>query len=156
MSTDAKVAITIFAVAMVGTIGLGVAAMRGRDADREQWAVGGRSFGVILTWVLLAGECYTSFSYLGAAGWAYGYGAPILYLVGYMATGYATVYLFAPMVWSYAKRHSPTGSSRPGSGSSSRRWPRSRCCPTSGSRSRAWASWSQRCPTARSASRPRS
>ena len=60
---------------------------------------------MILTWVLLAGECYTSFSYLGAAGWAYGYGAPILYLVGYMATGYATVYLFAPMVWSYAKRH---------------------------------------------------
>ena len=105
MSTDAKVAITIFAVAMVATIGLGVAAMRGRDANREQWAVGGRSFGVILTWVLLAGECYTSFSYLGAAGWAYGYGAPILYLVGYMATGYATVYLFAPMVWSYAARH---------------------------------------------------
>ena len=62
---------------------------------------------MILTWVLLAGECYTSFSYLGAAGWAYGYGAPILYLVGYMATGYATVYLFAPMVWSYAKRHEP-------------------------------------------------
>ena len=60
---------------------------------------------MILTWVLLAGECYTSFSYLGAAGWAYGYGAPILYLVGYMATGYATVYLFAPMVWGYAKRH---------------------------------------------------
>ena len=35
MSTDAKVAITIFAVAMVGTIGLGIAAMRGRDADRR-------------------------------------------------------------------------------------------------------------------------
>jgi SSS family solute:Na+ symporter len=105
MSTDATVAIAIFAVAMVGTVGLGLAASRGRDADISEWSVGGRSFGVILTWVLLAGECYTSFSYLGAAGWAYGYGAPILYLVGYMATGYATVYLFAPMVWGYAKRH---------------------------------------------------
>ncbi len=105
MSTDAKVAIAIFAVAMLGTLGLGVAAGRGRDTNLAEWSVGGRSFGVILTWVLLAGECYTSFSYLGAAGWAYGYGAPILYLVGYMATGYATVYLFAPMVWSYAKRH---------------------------------------------------
>jgi SSS family solute:Na+ symporter len=106
MSTDAKVAIAIFAVAMLGTLGLGIAAARGRDTNVEEWSVGGRSFGVILTWVLLAGECYTSFSYLGAAGWAYGYGAPILYLVGYMATGYATVYLFAPMVWGYAKRHS--------------------------------------------------
>ena len=105
MSSDAKVAIAIFAVAMVGTLGLGIAAMRGRDANLDEWSVGGRSFGVLLTWVLLAGECYTSFSYLGAAGWAYGYGAPIFYLVGYMATGYATVYLFAPMVWGYAKRH---------------------------------------------------
>ena len=105
MSTDAAVAIAIFAVAMVGTLGLGIAASRGRDTNVEEWSVGGRSFGVILTWVLLAGECYTSFSYLGAAGWAYGYGAPILYLVGYMATGYATVYLFAPMLWGYAKRH---------------------------------------------------
>src|SRR3954462_4059307 len=105
MSTDAKVAIAIFAVAMVGTLTLGIAAVRGRDADISEWSVGGRSFGVVLTWVLLAGECYTSFSYLGAAGWAYGYGAPILYLVGYMATGCATVYLFAPRVWGYAKRH---------------------------------------------------
>ena len=105
MSTDATIAIAIFAVAMVGTLALGIAAMRGRDANLDEWTVGGRSFGVLLTWVLLAGECYTSFSYLGAAGWAYGYGAPIFYLVGYMATGYATVYLFAPMVWGYAKRH---------------------------------------------------
>src|SRR3954449_7915868 len=105
MSSDAKVAIAIFAVAMLGTLALGIAAVRGRDADLSEWSVGGRTFGVVLTWVLLAGECYTSFSYLGAAGWAYGYGAPILYLVGYMATGYATVYLFAPMVWGYAKRH---------------------------------------------------
>ncbi len=104
MSNEAA-AIAIFAVAMVGTVGLGIAAGRGRDTSVAEWAVGGRTFGVLLTWVLLAGECYTSFSYLGAAGWAYGYGAPILYLVGYMATGYATVYLFAPMVWGYAKRH---------------------------------------------------
>src|SRR3954453_2450969 len=90
---------------MVGTVALGLSAAKGRDTDISEWSVGGRSFGVILTWVLLAGECYTSFSYLGAAGGAYGYGAPILYLVGYMATGYATVYLFAPLLWGYAKRH---------------------------------------------------
>jgi solute:Na+ symporter, SSS family len=105
MSTDATVAVAIFAVAMVGTLGLGVMAVRGRDADLSEWSVGGRSFGVVLTWVLLAGESYTSFSYLGAAGWAYGYGAPILYLVGYLATGYAAIYLVAPMIWGYAKRH---------------------------------------------------
>ena len=53
---------------MLGTLGLGIAAARGRDANLAEWSVGGRSFGVILTWVLLAGESYTSFSYLCAAG----------------------------------------------------------------------------------------
>src|SRR3954449_11338555 len=105
MSTDATVAVAIFAVGMVGTIALGILAVRGRDTDLAEWSVGSRTFGVLLTWVLLAGENYTSFSYLGASGWAYGYGAPILYLVGYMATGYAMVYLFCPMIWGYAKRH---------------------------------------------------
>ena len=57
MSSDATVAIAIFAVAMVGTLALGIAAVRGRDADLSEWSVGGRSFGVLLTWVLLAGEC---------------------------------------------------------------------------------------------------
>jgi solute:Na+ symporter, SSS family len=105
MSTDATVAVAIFAVGMVGTIALGILAVRGRDTDLAEWSVGSRTFGVLLTWVLLAGENYTSFSYLGASGWAYGYGAPILYLVGYMATGYCMVYLFCPMIWGYAKRH---------------------------------------------------
>jgi solute:Na+ symporter, SSS family len=105
VSGDAAVAITIFAVAMVGTIVLGVMAMRGRDADMSEFSVGGRSFGVVLTFVLLAGESYTSYSYLGAAGWAYSYGAPIFYLVAYLGVGYVSVYLFAPLIWSYAKRH---------------------------------------------------
>ena len=55
MSTDATVAIAIFAVAMVATIGLGIAAVRGRDANLSEWSVGGRSFGTLLVWVLLAG-----------------------------------------------------------------------------------------------------
>ncbi len=105
MDTKAAIAITIFGVAMVGTIVLGVLSMRGRDANMDEFSVGGRSFGVVLTFVLLAGESYTSYSYLGAAGWSYSYGAPIFYLVAYLGVGYAAVYLFAPMIWSYAKRH---------------------------------------------------
>src|SRR3954453_13498437 len=97
MSTDATVAVAIFAAAMVGTIALGILAVRGRDTDMEDWSVGSRTFGVLLTWVLLAGENYTSFSYLGASGWAYGYGAPILYLVGYMGPAVVHGPPFSPL-----------------------------------------------------------
>jgi SSS family solute:Na+ symporter len=57
----------------------------------------------------MAGEGYTSFSYLGAAGWGYNYGAPVLYVVAYMSCGYAVGYVVGPMLWSYARRHSLVG-----------------------------------------------
>ena len=42
----------------------------------EQWSVGNRGFGTILVFMLLAGEIYTTFTFLGGSGWAYGRGAP--------------------------------------------------------------------------------
>lgn len=36
--------------------------------DLEQWTVGGRGFGVVLVWLLMAGEQYTTFTFLGASG----------------------------------------------------------------------------------------
>ena len=42
-----------------------------RKMNLEQWAVGGRGFGLVLTFLLMAGEVYTTFSFLGASGFAY-------------------------------------------------------------------------------------
>ncbi|WP_245797460.1 sodium:solute symporter family protein [Mangrovactinospora gilvigrisea] len=91
---------------MLVTVGLGVLALR-RSASRSltDWSVGGRSLGTALVWVLMAGESYTSFSYLGAAGWGYGYGVPVLYVVAYLGCGYAVGYLVGPLLWRYARDH---------------------------------------------------
>ncbi len=51
--------------------------------DPQEYIVGSRSFGALLLWILLAGEIYTSFTFLGAAGWAYGKGAPAFYIMAY-------------------------------------------------------------------------
>jgi SSS family solute:Na+ symporter len=53
----------------------------------------------------MAGETYTSFSFLGTAGWAYSYGAPILYLVAYLTVGLTVAYVAGPAIWTYARRH---------------------------------------------------
>jgi len=58
-----------------------------------------------MTLVLMAGETYTSFSYLGAAGWSYTYGISGLYLVAYLSIGMAASYLVGPLLWNYAHRH---------------------------------------------------
>ncbi|MFE9407598.1 sodium:solute symporter [Streptomyces sp. NPDC006704] len=112
--SSAAVATTIFGAFMVGTVVLGLLAVRGRRAEGgggglAEWSVGGRSLGTVFIWVLMAGESYTSFSYLGAAGWGYNYGAPVLYVVAYMSCGYAVGYVVGPLLWAYAKKHGLVG-----------------------------------------------
>ncbi|MBB4892208.1 SSS family solute:Na+ symporter [Streptomyces olivoverticillatus] len=103
----ATVATSVFAVFMLLTVVLGLLAVRGRGrgGGLTEWSVGGRSLGTVFIWVLMAGEGYTSFSYLGAAGWGYNYGAPVLYVIAYLSCGYAIGYVVGPTLWSYARRH---------------------------------------------------
>jgi solute:Na+ symporter, SSS family len=107
MSGNAAVSVGILAFFMIATVALGIAAARGRAGrDLAEWSVGGRSLGLVLTLVLMAGETYTSFSYLGAAGWSYTNGISGLYVVAYLSIGMTVSYLIGPILWSYARAHS--------------------------------------------------
>ncbi|MCE0762725.1 sodium:solute symporter family protein [Pseudonocardia kujensis] len=98
--------IAIVAVFLVAACVLGVRAGRGQDkVDLAAWSVGGRSLGLLMTLVLMAGETYTTFSYLGAAGWSYTHGVSALYVVAYLSIGMAASYVVGPLLWSYAHRH---------------------------------------------------
>ncbi len=106
MNTNAVISVGILTVFVLGAVLLGLLSLRGRDkANLAEWSVGGRSLGTVFIFVLMAGETYTSFSYLGAAGWSYDYGMPVFYLVGYLAIGFAAGYVVGPILWHYAHRH---------------------------------------------------
>lgn len=105
MSSSAAIATTIFALAMVATIVVGLLSARGRDKGMTEWSVSSRGLGVLFIWLLMAGETYTSFSFLGTAGWSFSFGVPILYLVAYLTTGFAVAYVVGPALWTYASRH---------------------------------------------------
>ncbi|MGW8380883.1 sodium:solute symporter family protein [Streptomyces sp. ODS28] len=105
MSGSAAIATGIFAVAMVLTLLTGVLSARGRDKGLAEWSVSSRGLGVLFIWLLMAGESYTSFSFLGTAGWTYSYGVPILYLVAYLTVGFAVAYVIGPALWTYASRN---------------------------------------------------
>ncbi|MEV6234091.1 sodium:solute symporter family protein [Saccharopolyspora shandongensis] len=106
MSTNAAVSVGIFALFMLAAVALGLLSLRGRDrTNLAEWSIGGRSLGVVLIFVLMAGETYTSFSYLGAAGWSYNYGMPVFYLLAYLAIGFAVGYVVGPILWNYAHRN---------------------------------------------------
>ena len=71
----------------------------------EQWTVGGRGFGAIFVFLLMAGEIYTTFTFLGGSGFAYGKGAPAYYILCYGTLAYVLSYFLLPPIWRYARQH---------------------------------------------------
>ncbi len=86
-------------------LALGIRARRGKDMDLEQWSVGGRGFGAIFVFLLMAGEIYTTFTFLGGSGYAYGHGGPALYILSYGCLAYILSYWLLPPIWRFAKQH---------------------------------------------------
>jgi solute:Na+ symporter, SSS family len=105
MNSAATTAVAIFAVAMLATVALGIWSGRGRERSLTEWSVSGRGLGTVFVLLLMAGETYTSFSFLGAAGWSYSHGVPILYLIAYLGIGLAVGYRVGPALWTYCSRH---------------------------------------------------
>ena len=92
-------ALLIMGAAFLAAIALGVLARRGHAMTLEQWSVAGGGFGSVLVFLLMAGELYTTFTFLGGSGWAYGKGAPALYILCYPALAYSLSYFLLPAIW---------------------------------------------------------
>jgi SSS family solute:Na+ symporter len=95
--------IIIFLAAALALV-LGLLARRGKDMTLEQWTVASRGFGGLLVFLLQAGEIYTTFTFLGGSGWAYGKGAPTYYILAYGCLAYALSYWLLPPIWRYARQ----------------------------------------------------
>src|SRR5438477_3105320 len=98
-------ALLVLALTLALALGLGMLARRGHTMNLEQWTVGGRGFGALFVFLLMAGEIYTTFTFLGASGWAYGRGAPAFYILSYGALAYAMSYFLLPLIWRYGMTH---------------------------------------------------
>jgi solute:Na+ symporter, SSS family len=96
-------ALAIIAATAALALGLGLRARAGKDMDLEQWTVGGRGFGSIFVFLLLAGEIYTTFTFLGGSGYAYGRGGPAYYILAYGCLAYVISYWMLPPIWRFAK-----------------------------------------------------
>ncbi len=97
-------ALLIIALSVIMALALGLAARRGVRMTLEQWTVAGRAFGGPLVFLLSAGEIYTTFTFLGGSGYAYGRGAPAYYILAYGSLAYILSYWLLPPIWRYAKQ----------------------------------------------------
>ena len=104
MNASAVALTVIFGSGAVGSF-IGFYAGSRYKMDLEQWTVAGRGFGLLLVWLLMAGEIYTTFTFLGASGWAYSKGGPSLYILAYPPLAYVVSFYILPQVWEVGRRY---------------------------------------------------
>lgn len=104
MSAAAVSLAEILLIVAAGTA-VGLLGAARRRMDLEEWTVGGRGFGVVLLFLLSAGEIYTTFAFLGASGWAYSRGGPTLYVLAYLTLASVVSFFILPEIWEAGRRH---------------------------------------------------
>ncbi|TCP30908.1 SSS family solute:Na+ symporter [Scopulibacillus darangshiensis] len=98
-----NIALIIIFFFLLISIYLGIRSRKGKDMELEQWSVGGRGFGTVFVFLLMAGETFTTFTFLGGSGWAYGNGIAALYIICYGCLMFILSYWILPVIWKYGK-----------------------------------------------------
>lgn len=75
---------------------------RGNMRELDEWALGGRKFGGLLTWFLQGGSIYTTYSFIAVPALVYGSGATGLFAVPYLVIAYPVAFLLVPRLWQLA------------------------------------------------------
>src|SRR3954463_15948242 len=103
-NTD-TVAIIVFGL-MFGLITvLGFVAARWRRGDLRQlneWGLGGRRFGTVVTWFLLGGDIYTAYTFIAVPALMYGSGGIGFFALPYTIIVYPIAFVFIARLWSVA------------------------------------------------------
>jgi solute:Na+ symporter, SSS family len=101
------VALTIFIVLFLAITVLGFVAARWRRAQLDhldEWGLGGRSFGTLITWFLLGGDLYTAYTFIAVPALVFGVGAAGFFALPYTIIVYPLVFMVMPRLWVVAHR----------------------------------------------------
>ncbi|KVE29682.1 sodium:solute symporter [Burkholderia singularis] len=98
----------VFVLLFVGVTIMGFLAAhwrRGDLAHLDEWGLGGRRFGTIVTWFLLGGDLYTAYTFVAVPALVFGAGATGFFALPYTILIYPFAFVVFPKLWSIAKRH---------------------------------------------------
>lgn len=102
--SSAAVVLTV-AVAAVTLMGFMAARWGGANlAKLDEWALGGRSFGTIVSWFLLGGDLYTAYTFIAVPALVYGVGALGFFAVPYATIAYPIALVVLARFWGIARQ----------------------------------------------------
>src|SRR4051812_23330760 len=101
------VALVVFVAlfALVTVIGFLAARWR-RAADLnhlDEWGLGGRKFGTVVTWFLLGGDLYTAYTFVAVPALVFGAGALGFFALPYTILIYPLVFMVMPRFWNVCR-----------------------------------------------------
>lgn len=105
------VAILVFLVLIIAVIAIGLLASRWRGGGREslghieEWGLGGRRFGTVISWFLIGGDLYTAYTFIAIPAFMFGAGAIGFFAMPATIVCYPIVYLVFPKLWKVASKH---------------------------------------------------
>src|SRR5580698_6777998 len=70
----------------------------------DEWALGGRGFGTIVSWFLLGGDLYTAYTFVAVPALVYGVGALGFFAVPYATIAYPVALVVLQRFWGIARR----------------------------------------------------
>jgi SSS family solute:Na+ symporter len=101
-ATALAVFIALFALVTV----LGFVAVRWRRAKLDhldEWGLGGRRFGTVVTWFLLGGDLYTAYTFIAVPALVFGAGAIGFFALPYTIMVYPMIFVVVPRLWSVCR-----------------------------------------------------
>ncbi len=97
----------ILVVLVLGVTVMGFLASRWRGAQLnslDEWALGGRGFGTVISWFLLGGDLYTAYTFIAVPALVYGVGALGFFAVPYATIAYPIAFVILSRFWTIARR----------------------------------------------------
>lgn len=104
------VAIIVFLILIASVIIAGLLATRwksgaGNLGHIEEWGLGGRRFGTLISWFLIGGDAYTAYTFIAIPALVFGAGAIGFFAVPYTIVCYPILFLVFPKLWKVAHKH---------------------------------------------------
>src|ERR671918_1625449 len=102
------VAIAVFCALFLLVTVLGFVAARWKRGDLDlldEWGLGGRRFGTVITWFLLGGDLFTAYTFIAIPALVWAVGAGGFFALPYTIIVFPLVFLVMPRLWSVASKH---------------------------------------------------
>lgn len=104
-----RTATIVFLTLVIFVLAMGFTAGKFQAGDNpshiEEWGLGGRRFGTLISWFLIGGDAYTAYTFIAIPALMFGAGAVGFFAMPYTVLIYPILYVVFPRLWRVAKAH---------------------------------------------------